>query len=146
MKKIILTVASILLLNLVTYAQKAPQPQDSTSIAQAALIEAQLKEDKRIQKEIAKAEKERKKAEKAQKKAEKEAKKMERLAKDINKKRKSIDKGDSKIVKLQNQLTKGKSRGKLSPVDEMKLNQKIEKLKIDIAKEREKLAKLERKQ
>ncbi|MGB5275136.1 MAG: hypothetical protein WBN39_13865 [Flavobacteriaceae bacterium] len=146
MKKIVLTVASILLINLVSHAQEAAQPKDSVSIAQAALIEAQLKEDKRIQKEIAKAEKDRKKAEKAQKKAEKEAKKMERLANDINKKRKSIDKGDSKIVKLQNQLTKGKSRGKLSPVDEMKLNQKIEKLKMDVAKEREKLAKLERKQ
>ncbi|TFG73633.1 MAG: hypothetical protein E4H26_09550 [Flavobacteriales bacterium] len=139
MKKIILTVTSIILLNVVSYSQEGVQSQGSKSIAQAALVEKQLKEDKRIQKEIAKAEKDRKRAEK-------EAKKSERLAKDIDNKRRSIDKGESKIAKLQNKLTKGKSKGKLSPVDEMTLNQKIEKLKIDIAKEREKLAKLERKQ
>ena len=146
--KRIFTLASLLIFAVHTYAQETEVVNDSlaTVSQMAEKQKKELEERKRVEKEIEKAEKERKKAEKAQKKAEKEAKKRKRLAKAIGKKRKSIDKTERKIQKLQAKLSKGKSKGKLSPVDEMEMNQKIDKLKIEVVKEKNKLAKLERKQ
>ena len=63
----------------------------------------------------------------------------------ISKKRKSIDKSEHKITKLQSKLLKQKSKGKLTSVDELEMNQKIDKIRLDIIKEKQKLAKLERK-
>lgn len=148
MKKILFTLMGLLLITVSSYAQDTVVAKDSVTVATQVTEQnnAELEAQKKVEKELEKAEKERKKAEKAQKKAEKEAKKMERLAKAIGKKRKSIDKTERKIEKLQRKLSKGKSKGKLSPVDEMEMNQKIDKLKIEVVKEKNKLAKLERKQ
>jgi len=97
MKRLLITLSIALFFGMTSYAQEAVQVQDSTAANQASLQEAddlsaQLKAQKKAEKELKKAEKDRKKAEKAQKRAEKEIKKREQLAKSINKKRKSIDK------------------------------------------------------
>lgn len=51
-----------------------------------------------------------------------------------------------KIGRLQSKMAKGRSKGKMTPVDELKIDQKINKLELVIAKDKEKLAELEQKQ
>ena len=51
-----------------------------------------------------------------------------------------------KIGRLQSKVAKSRSKGKMTPVDELKIDQKINKLELVIAKDKEKLAELEQKQ
>ncbi len=148
MKRSITVLALFLVFSFVASAQETEQVKDSVTVVEEIYDQdaLALKEEKKKQKAIAKNEKELKKAQKDQKKAEKEAKKAAKLAKAINLRRRAIDKSEIKITKLQSKVAKGKSRGKLSPVKEMEMNNKINKLRVNIAKDKEKLAKLERKQ
>jgi hypothetical protein len=158
MKKVLVTLTLVLAFSQTSFAQETQtieQPIDSVVVAQQQM-DAQMEElkaAKEKQKALAKAEKERKsvekaqkKAEKAQKKAEKAVKKQEKLVKSIHQKKKGIKKSEMKIRKLQSKLAKGRSKGKMTPVAEMKIDQKINKLELAIAKHKEKLAKLEQKQ
>lgn len=90
------------------------------------------KEEERLEK----AEKERKKAQKAQKKAEKEQKKAlkqkEKAQSDYNKAVKDLEQAQSKFERLKN-------KGKLSPNDEAKWLEKIQKLNGKIEKAEKKL-------
>jgi hypothetical protein len=148
MKKLLFTLAILCCFTQFTAAQETEQVSDSVLVAQQELekLELEKQQDLLVQKKIDKAEKARKKAEKAQKKAEKAVKKQEKLTKSIASKKKSIVKGEKKIRKLQSKLAKGKSKGKISPTDEMAINQKISKLKLGIEKDKVKLAKLQEKQ
>ncbi len=96
---------------------------------EAAIISEKLKKAEKAQKAAEKLEKEKKKAEKAQKKAEKALKKKEKLQKNYKKAQDNLKKAQKKYEKL-------KKKGKLSPVDEGKWLDKIEKLteKVDKAK------------
>lgn len=92
------------------------------------------KEDvaKKLEKENKKAIKAQKKAEKAQKKAEKAIKKKEKLQKNFEKAESSLEKGQKKYEKL-------KGKGKLSPEDEKKWLEKLEKLSEKVTKAKRKL-------
>lgn len=151
MKKPLLALVVLLIFVHFGNAQETTQTEqvsDSVLVSQQQVEKQkqELKEAKLVQKEIDKAEKAQKKAEKAQKKAEKAVKKQEKALKAIANKKKAIDKNERKIRKLQSKLAKGRSKGKASPVDEMKINQKINKLDLTIAKDKEKLTKLQQKQ
>ncbi len=87
--------------------------------------------------------KQRKKEEKAVANAEKDKVK---LAKNIESKRKSILNAEDRELKLRRKLTEGNSRGRLSPVDVMKLNRQINKQKSNIERDKMKLARMESKQ
>ncbi|GAB5563637.1 MAG: hypothetical protein Wins2KO_07000 [Winogradskyella sp.] len=103
--------------------------------AQKAKEKAEKKkaqEAKKIEKERKKAAKEVKKAEKARKKAEKALKKQEKLKKNYRKAQDNLAKAEKKYKKL-------KKKGKLSPVDETKWLEKIEKLTEKVAKAKRKL-------
>jgi len=148
MKNFLITLSLVFAVAQFGNAQETEQPVDSVLIAQEQMkkLEQEIEADKAAQKEIEKAEKAQKKAEKAQKKAEKAVKKQEKLTKAIASKKKGIKKSEAKIRKLQNKMAKNKSKGKVSPVDEMEINQKINKLELSIAKDKEKLGKLQQKQ
>lgn len=123
--------------------------QEAEQIAlQKAADEAKKveKETKKAEKEAKKKEKQLKKAEKAKKQAEKEIKKRAKQDKIIANKRKSIAKKERDITNMENKLAKKKIKGKLTPIDEMEMNQKMDKIRLNILREKEKLSKLERKQ
>jgi len=103
------------------------------------------KEQRAVIKKVEKEEKKATKAEKAQKKEEKKRKQEEKLTNAIGSRRKAISKNEKKIVGIQQKLTKGTEKGKLSPSDIEKMNVKIEKLKSIIIRDKEKLAKLHKK-
>ncbi len=147
MKRYIPTLLAMLALHLASHAQDSGQA-DVVDLAkqERKALQKEYKETKKARKAIDRSERERKKEAKAEKKAGKEARKSEKLDGAINTKRKSIRKADSKIEKLQRKLHKEKSEGRLSAVDEAQLDQKIDRLKINRARDKEKLAKLERKQ
>ena len=140
MKKILYLLAVLILFCFSSYARDVRQAKVSSSLVNLDrnVQDRNLNAKKDTDKEL-------KKARKAKKKAEKEAKKQQRLVNNISKKRKSIDKSEHKITKLQSKLLKQKSKGKLTSVDELEMNQKIDKIRLDIIKEKQKLAKLERK-
>lgn len=117
-------------------------PVETTSELELLKAKQELKEAKEAQKRIKAAEKEAKKLEKAKKKAEKQLRQKEKLLSQIDSKKRSIAKSEKKVMNLEAKVIKGDLKGKLSPVAKAKMNQKINNLKIDIAKEREKLAKL----
>ncbi len=146
--KRVLCIGAILIGTQIAFGQEVEQTTDSVLIAQQKLEKQkeELKATKQAQKKVDKAEKAQKKAEKAKKKAEKEIKKKEKLAKAIASKKKGIAKNESKIKKLQNKLAKAKQKGKMSSVDEMEINHKINKLELAIVKDKEKLDKLVKKQ
>ncbi len=148
MKKIFLTLAVFLAFIHLGNAQEIEQASDSLLVVQQNVEKQkqELEEAKQAQEAIDKAEKAQKKAEKAQKKAEKALKKQEKLSKAIASRKKAIGKSERKIQKSQSKLAKGKSKGKVSPVKEMEINQKINKLKLTIARDKEKLIKLQQKQ
>lgn len=148
MKRSLFTLVFLLAFIHLGNAQDTEQVSDSVLVAQQEVEKQkqELMQAEQAQKEIAKAEKARKKAEKAQKKAEKAVKKQEKLLKGIANKKKAIDKNERKIRKFHSKLAKGRSKGKASPVDEMKINQKINKLELTITKDKEKLTKLQQKQ
>ncbi|WP_179021683.1 hypothetical protein [Winogradskyella forsetii] len=81
----------------------------------------------KLEKEAKKAEKAQKKAEKELKKAEKELKKKEKLQSNFEKAERNLEKSQSKYEKL-------KRKGKLSPEDERKWLDKLEKLTSKLKK------------
>lgn len=131
-----------------SFAQEVQVPQDSVAISAAAEVEKMVmeKQIEEAEKAAKKAEKKAKKAEKAQKKSEKAAKKANKLAGAIVSKKKDISKEEQKIIKTQEKLNLGKVKGKFSPDEVQKLNSKIDKMKLSVLKNKERLRKLERKQ
>ncbi|WP_152572179.1 hypothetical protein [Jejuia pallidilutea] len=88
---------------------------------------------------LEKAEKQQKRAEKQQKKAEQKQKKAEKILKQKEKAQANHDKA---IIKHENAIEKYeklKNKGKLSPEDERKWLEKIEKLNTNISKTKKKL-------
>ena len=83
---------------------------------------------------------EQEKAEKAQIKLEKQKVKLE---KQIVSQNTAITKGTEKETKLRRKLTEGHGKGRLSPVEVMKLNRKIDQQKRKNEKGKIKLSKLE---
>ncbi|WP_426432214.1 hypothetical protein ACPX19_06480 [Winogradskyella sp. HB-48] len=108
-------------------------------LKQAATINEKLKVDEKAQKAAEKLEKEAKKAEKAQKKAEKAQKKAEKALKKKEKLQKSYENAQNDFKKAQKKYEKLKKKGKLSPVDETKWLEKIEKLSEKVEKAKRKL-------
>lgn len=98
-----------------------------------------IKEDDETQKRIEKAEKEQKSAEKDQKRAEKKQKKAEKELKKRQKAQSNFDKSTKKHKDAINKYEKLKKKGKLSPQDEEKWLEKIEKYKEASAKAKQKL-------
>lgn len=88
---------------------------------------AKIKEAKKVEKNLEKAEKDQKKAEKRQKKAEKALKQKEKAQSNFEKAGEKYNSALKKYEKLN-------SKGKLSPEDEKKWLDKIEKLKENQAK------------
>lgn len=105
----------------------------------AKAIKAEIEAKEAKEKAQKKKEKELKKAEKAQKKAEKEAKKAAKALKKKEKAQKNFSKATNNLEKAQKKYEKLKNRGKLSPVDEKKWLEKIEKLSEKVAKAKKKM-------
>jgi len=123
-------------------AQKNVQLKKAESKTLKDAEKLKKEEEKALKKkeEVAKKlEKENKKAEKAQKKAEKERKKAEKEIKKKEKLQKNFEKAESNLNKAQNKYEKRNAKGKLSPVDERKWLDKIEKLTEKVAKAKRKL-------
>ncbi|WP_282041527.1 hypothetical protein [Winogradskyella flava] len=97
------------------------------------------KAEKKKEKEANKLEKDQKKAEKAAKKAEKDRKKAEKALKKEQKIKENYKKAQDNLSKAQKKYDKLKKKGKLSPVDESKWLEKIEKLTEKVAKAKQKL-------
>ncbi len=94
--------------------------------------EASLRDAEKLEKALKRAEKSQKKAEKKQKKAEKELKRKENA-------QSKYEKSEKKYIEALNKYEKLKKKGKLSPVDEKKWLEKIEKLKETQVKAKRKL-------
>ncbi len=123
-------------------AQKNIQLKKAESKALKDAEKLKKEEEKALKKkeEVAKKlEKENKKAEKAQKKAEKERKKAEKEIKKKEKLQKNFEKAESNLNKAQKKYEKLNAKGKLSPVDERKWLDKIEKLTEKVAKAKRRL-------
>lgn len=115
-------------------------------------IEMLESESRAIQAEIAKQKKEARKAEKEAKKVAKERKKLEKAEKkreslrnQIADKKREISKRERTIQDLKEDMELDKIKGKLSPNDITKINGKIEKERLALIKDKEKLLKLEQK-
>jgi septal ring factor EnvC (AmiA/AmiB activator) len=100
---------------------------------------AQIKESEEVAKRLEKAEKEQKKAEKERKKAEKEQKKVEKALKKKEKAQSNFEKAVKKHEDAIKKYEKLKKKGKLSPVDEEKWLKKMDDLKENIGKTKQKL-------
>lgn len=105
-----------------------------------------LNEEEAAQKNLEKAEKERKKSEKEQKRAEKEQKQAEKKQKSAEKELKQKENAQSNYNKAikkhkeaQKKYEKLKGKGKLSPIDEQKWLEKIEKLNEKVSKTKRRL-------
>mgnify|MGYP000862198046 CR=1 FL=1 len=96
------------------------------------ILEKTEKEAEKLVKQTKKAKKSQKKAEKAQNRAEKELRKKEKLQKNYEKSQSNLEKAQSKYEKL-------KKRGKLSPVDEGKWLEKLDKLTERLKKAQKKI-------
>lgn len=143
-----LQVMTLLLIAVGTYSYGQEEAQ-SDSLQNLELLE---NESKAIQAEIEKQKKEAKKAEKEAKKEAKERKKLEKTEKKrealrnkIADKKKGISKRERKIQDLKEDMELDKIKGKLSPNDITKVNGKIEKERLAMIKDKEKLIKLEQK-
>ena len=99
----------------------------------------QIAEADRVQKKLEKAEKEQKRAEKEQRRAEKKQKKAEKALKQREKAQANFDNATKKHKAAINKYEKLIKKGKLSPEDEAKWLEKIEKYKDNIAKAKKKL-------
>lgn len=99
----------------------------------------ELAEEKAINDKLEKAEKEQKKAKNQLKKAEKKQKKAEKALRQKEKAQANYDKAVDKHKAAQKKYEKLKKKGKLSPVDEAKWLEKIEKLNANITKTKKKL-------
>ena len=108
-------------------------------LKEAAMISERMKLQEKAKKEAEKLEKETKKAEKAQKKAEKKQKQAEKELKRQEKLQSNFEKAQSNLEKAQAKYEKLKKKGKLSPVDEGKWLEKLEKLTERLEKAKRKL-------
>ncbi|WP_178990770.1 hypothetical protein [Winogradskyella schleiferi] len=109
-------------------------------LKEAIVISDKMKLEDIKRKEAAeKLEKEAKKAEKAQKKAERELKKAEKELKKKEKLQSNFEKAERNLEKSQSKYEKLKRKGKLSPEDERKWLDKLEKLTIKLKKAKGKL-------
>jgi len=114
--------------------------EDKTEIMKlASRISEKMKLQEKAEKEAKKLEKETKKAEKAQKKAEKEQKRAEKALKKKEKAQSKFEKAGKKYKAAQKKYEKLKKKGKLSPQDEVKWLEKLEKLKENLDKAKRKL-------
>lgn len=145
---------TVLLITQSGFAQETEQEMDSVAIvksleaekiALAAQIAQAEKEAKAAEKAEKAAERAEKKADNALKKAEKKEKRLKDLKVDIQDKKKDIAKRESNINDMTEDMARDKIKGKLSPNDIEKINGKIEKEKLRILKDKEKLKKLEKK-
>ena len=100
---------------------------------------AQIDASEATKKRIEKAEKQQEKAEKDQKKAEKKQKKAEKALKKRKKAQSNFDKSTKKHKATINKYEKLKKKGKLSPQDEEKWLEKIDKYKVAAEKAKKKL-------
>lgn len=107
--------------------------------AEFSKLEEEIKLKKKEEERLEKAEKERKKAEKAQKKAEKEQKKAEKALKQKEKAQSDYNKAIKDLEQAQSKFERLKNKGKLSPNDEAKWLEKIQKLNEKIEKAEKKL-------
>ncbi|MBC3756946.1 hypothetical protein H7U19_00925 [Hyunsoonleella sp. SJ7] len=108
-------------------------PEEKTKIRSAfEKRKLQMGETERVEKQLEKAEKEQKKAEKKQKQAEKALKKKQKAQSNFEKATKKHEVATKKYEKL-------KKKGKLSPQDEQKWLEKIEKLNTNLAKTKRRL-------
>lgn len=99
---------------------------------EAKAISLDLKFRENAKKETKKAQKEAKKAEKSQKKAEKALKEKEKFQKRYKQAQTNLEKAQKKYKKL-------KKKGKLSPIDERKWIDKIDKLESKVNKAHSKM-------
>ncbi|NNK19237.1 MAG: hypothetical protein HKP49_08810 [Maribacter sp.] len=120
----------------------AAQSEDHTT---TVLAKEDVRERKMVIKKVEKEEKKAAKAEKELKKEEKEQRKERKLENGIVTKQRTISKNEKKVISLKQKLVKGKEKGKLSPVDIDKMNSKIDKIQLEITRDKEKLAKLMKK-
>lgn len=102
-------------------------------------LSERLKEEKKLLKEEKRKETERKNSEKKLKKEEKKRKKAEKKLKKQELAIKKLDKAKKKYKKSSEKFEKLKSKGKLSPEDELDWNKKLDKLKKDIERKKRKL-------
>ncbi|MFD2726165.1 hypothetical protein [Hyunsoonleella rubra] len=108
-------------------------PEEKTKIRSAfEKQQLQIEEADRAEKKLEKAEKEQKRAEKKQKQAEKALKKKQKAQSNFEKATKKHQNATKKYEKL-------KKKGKLSPQDEQKWLEKIEKLNTNVAKTKRRL-------
>ena len=140
MKKLLLLLFVITVSTSNAFAQEQETPKDSIAISAIAEEERHAVIAK-VEDAEKQAKKEKKQAQK-DKKAEKKKVAEEKLKKSIASKRKDIAKDTKQIAKLKSKLDKGSAQGKLSPVDMEKLKEKINKLNIKTAKNKDKLTKL----
>lgn len=131
--------------------------------AEAKILKAEKEYEKNQQKELEKAEKEAKKAEKEQKEAAKKQKEAEKELKNAEKEREKIDNATKDVARTESNLKKAKAdlndekkkyekkklKGKLSPEDDIKYREKllkkenkINKLGLELEKDRKKVSKL----
>ncbi|MCA0152172.1 hypothetical protein [Winogradskyella vincentii] len=106
---------------------------------EAKAISLDLKFRENAKKETKKAQKEAKKAEKAQKKAEKAQKNAEKALKEKEKFQKRYEQAQTNLEKAQKKYKKLKKKGKLSPIDERKWLDKIDKLQSKVNKAHSKM-------
>ncbi len=140
MKKFALLLFVIIVSTSNAFAQEQETPKDSTAVL-AIAEEERLAVIAKVEDAEKQAKKEKKQVQK-DKKAEKKKAAEEKLKKSIASKRKDIAKDTKQIAKLKTKLDKGSAQGKLSPVDMEKLKEKIHKLNIKTAKNKDKLTKL----
>ena len=108
----------------------------SVILKEAAMISNKIKIEEKAKK---KKEKATKKLEKELKKAEKEQKRAEKALRKEQKLKDNYKKAQNNLAKAQKKYGKLKRKGKLSPVDESKWLEKIEKLKEKVEKVKRKL-------
>ena len=110
----------------------AKQAEMKEKMAVEKQLEKEKKEaekaQKKAEKELKQLEKEKKQAEKEKKRAEKERKKAEKEKELLEKRKEALEKAENNLKKEQLKYDRLKRQGKLSPVDETKWDEKIQKL------------------
>lgn len=152
MKRIMIGLVAVFLLSKTANAQEATTTKEAATMViedvsdSDRMAEEVIKRKTAEEKAAKRAEDAARKAEKEKKHAEKELKRREKHQDAIKKRENAIQKKEREIVKLENKITKKKIKGKLTPIDEMEMNQDIDKLKLNIMRDKDKLAKLKRSQ
>ncbi|MEO1030293.1 MAG: hypothetical protein AAFX55_02755 [Bacteroidota bacterium] len=111
----------------------------STILKEATMVSDKMKLEEKARKAERKKEKKAKKLEKEVKKAEKEQKRVEKALRKEQKLKGNYKKAQDKLAKAQKKYGKLKKKGKLSPIDESKWLEKIEKLTEKVEKAKRKL-------